>query len=146
MSRACHFNLVAKHSLVLKLKILQVEIAVFLLLLCCKKEDFWRGPTFKICNFKPSESFPTKVKRHTIEIYEIEWPKVNGHYWPLSIISSHFKKAILLYGYLLGYRYLLLSISVVQWKALSRYPDTSLTLRYWYGIVPILSFGNFRTG
>ena len=77
----------------------------FLLLLCSKKEDFWRGQNFKICNFKPSEGFPTKLKWQALDIYEIEWPKVDGHYWPPSIISSHFKKAILLYSYLMGYRY-----------------------------------------
>ena len=77
----------------------------FLLLLCSKKEDFWRGPNFKICNFKPSEDFPTKLKWQALDIYKIEWPKVNGQYWPPSIISSHFKKAILLYGYLTRYKY-----------------------------------------
>ena len=69
----------------------------FLLLLCSKKEDFWRGPT--------SEGFPVKLKWQALDIYDIEWPKVDGHYWPPSIISSHFKKAILLYSYLMGYIY-----------------------------------------
>ena len=41
-------------------------------LLCSKKEDFWRGPTFKIFNFKPSEGFPTKLKWQALDIYEIE--------------------------------------------------------------------------
>ena len=77
----------------------------FLLLLCTKKEDFWRGSTFKIWNFKPSEGFPTKLKWRALDIYKIEWPKVDRYYWHLSIISSHFKKAILLYAYLMGYRY-----------------------------------------
>ena len=50
----------------------------FLLLSCSKKENFWRGPTFKIFNFKPNEGFPTKLKWQALDIYEIEWPKVGG--------------------------------------------------------------------
>ena len=34
----------------------------FLLLLCSKKEDNYIGSTFKICNFKASEGFATKLK------------------------------------------------------------------------------------
>ena len=74
----------------------------FLLLLCSKKENFWRGPTFRICNFKPSEDFPTKLKWQALDIYEIEWPKVGGHYWPPSTISSHSKTIILLHVYFWG--------------------------------------------
>ena len=64
------------------------------------------GPsTCSNCNFKSSEDFTTKLIWQALDIYDIEWPKVDGIYWPASIISIHFKKAILLYGYLMGYKY-----------------------------------------
>ena len=44
----------------------------FLLLLCSKKDKVWKGPTFKICNFKPSKGFSTKLKWQAFDIYEIE--------------------------------------------------------------------------
>ena len=46
----------------------------FLLLLCSKKEEIYRGSTLKLCNFKPSEDFATKLKWQALDIYEIEWP------------------------------------------------------------------------
>ena len=41
---------------------LESRSSCFLLLLCSKKEEIYRGSTFKICNFKPSEDFATKLK------------------------------------------------------------------------------------
>ena len=44
----------------------------YFLLLYSKKEDFWKGPTFKICNCKHTEGYPTKLKWQALDIYETE--------------------------------------------------------------------------
>ena len=104
MSKACHFTLVANLHWVWNGRSWKLDLSKNPLFYYIKGVKSATS-TFKICNFKTSEGFATKLKWQAFDIYEIEWPKVGGIYWPLSIISAHFKKAILLYGYLMGYRY-----------------------------------------
>ena len=79
-SGACHFNLVAKLSLALKLQILKVEVAVFCFFYVVKKRKIEEVQLSSSKISKPSVGFPTKLKWQALDIYKIEWPKVGGHY------------------------------------------------------------------
>ena len=70
--QACHFNLVVKYSLTLKLQSLKVEVALFLLLLYSQKEENCRGSTFKFCNFKASDVFDPDSEWQALNIYKME--------------------------------------------------------------------------
>ena len=72
----------------------------FFYILCSKIVEKCVSVTFKICHFKASEDFSTKIKWEPLDINTNEWQEVDDCCYPFSVINNHFKIVFCCYNFL----------------------------------------------